>query len=304
MAELKCFELRDYFVFPMVGWGPKSDAVRRITQLFNVGEDTIGFIDDQPFEREEVRAGNPKVRVYTHDQATELLSREEFDVPVTDEARNRREFYQNQEVRQQFMEQSSGDYLTFLRQSQIRVNIARAMAAQIDRIHELVQRTNQMNFSGNRYSKSDLLATLASTDRECYLIDAEDIYGKYGYIGFAVVQPGEVPRVVDLAFSCRVQSKRVEHAVLSFLMSTYAARGASDFEIFYHATEKNQPIAQVFPDLECVELSRSGSDFVYRRSVAGDLPDTSVVTVTFDDATNGVGRSSVESRVPPKVGST
>ena len=304
MTELARFELRDYFVFPMVGWGPKSVAVRRIMQLFNVGEDTIGFIDDQPFEREEVRAGNPKVRVYAHDQASELLSREEFDVPLTDEARNRREFYQNQEVRQQVMEQSDDDYLEFLRQSQIRVNVERALGAQIDRIHELVQRTNQMNFSGNRYSKTDLLATLSSTDYECYLIDAEDIYGKYGYIGFAVVRPDEVPRVVDLAFSCRIQSKRVEHAVLSFLMSTYEARGALNFEICYHATEKNQPIAQVFPDLECIELSCNGNDFVYGRSLAGHLPDTSMVIVTFNDAASAFGDSLIRECLLPKEGST
>ena len=278
----------------MIGWGPKSDAVRRIVRSFNVGEDTIAFIDDQPFEREEVRAGNPKVRVYSHDQATEILAREEFDVPVTDEARKRRSFYRTEEVRNLALEQSSGDYLAFLEQSQVRVRVALAGSDQIERIHELVQRTNQMNFSGNRYSKPDLQATLSRTDRECYLIDAQDNYGKYGYIGFAVVRPGEVPRVVDLAFSCRVQSKRVEHAVLVFLMARYAARGADQFEIFFHATEKNQPIAQVFPDLACAEVSRDGNNFVYGRSVAAELPDTSVVTVTFDDSVRDAGLPSSE----------
>lgn len=289
LAELERLGLRDYFVFPMISWGPKSDAVRRIVRSFNVGEDTIAFVDDQPFEREEVRVGNPKVRVYSHDLATDLLAREEFDVPVTDEARNRRSFYRTEEVRNLALEQSSGDYLAFLKQSQIRVRVALAGSDQIERIHELVQRTNQLNFSGNRYSKSDLHATLSRTDRECYLIDAQDNYGKYGYVGFAVVRPGEVPKVVDLAFSCRVQSKRVEHAVLVFLMATYAARGARQIEIFYHSTDRNQQIAQVFPDLECAEISRDGSNFVYGRSVAGELPDTSVVTVTFDGSGHGAG---------------
>jgi FkbH-like protein len=281
LEQLERFGLREYFVFPMIGWGPKSDAVRRITRSFNVGEDTIAFIDDQPFEREEVRAGNPKVRVFRHDQYTELLERAEFDVPVTDEARGRRLFYQNEEVRQQVLEESNGDYLAFLKQSDIRVRIETASVDQLDRIHELVQRTNQMNFSGNRYSKQDLLATLASAERECYLIEAEDNYGKYGYIGFVVVKPGSVPRVVDLAFSCRVQSKRVEHAVLIFLMGLYADRGASDFEVGYHATDRNAQVAQVFPDLGFAEAFRKESDFVYRRSIAGDLPENSVITVHF-----------------------
>jgi FkbH-like protein len=281
LAELERLGLRDYFVFPAISWGPKSDAVRQITRSFNVGEDTVAFIDDQPFEREEVRSGNPMVRLYTHEDVTGLLAREEFDVPVTDEARSRRAFYQNEEVRQQALSASSRDYLAFLRQSNIRIEIARSSGAQIDRIHELVQRTNQMNFSGNRYSKADLLATLASHSHECFLVDAEDNYGKYGSIGFAVVRRGEVPRVIDLAFSCRIQSKRVEHAVLTSLMAHYAASGASELEVSYRATEKNQQVAQVFHDLGFLQATHNDNDSVYRRDTTFDEPPAQVVTVTF-----------------------
>ena len=281
LAELDRLGLRDYFVFPAIGWGPKSEAVRRITSSFNVGEDTVAFIDDQAFEREEVRSRNPKVRVYRVDEVDDLLRREEFDVPVTEEARNRRLFYQNDEVRQHAMQQSNGSYIEFLKQSNIRVHIAVASVEQIERIHELVQRTNQMNFSGRRYSKRDLQATLSSPRHECYLIDAEDSYGKYGYIGFAVLDPGPVPRVVDLAFSCRVQAKRVEHAVLVFLMEKYAALGAREFEVFYRASERNAQIAEVFPDLGFTEAARDGADCVYRRDISASLPENNIVAVTF-----------------------
>ena len=284
IAELERLGLRDYFVFPVIGWGPKSEAVRQITELFNVGEDTIAFVDDQAFEREEVRAGNPNVRLYRHDEAIELLQREEFDVPVTEEARNRRMFYQNEEVRQQAMEQSTGGYIEFLKRSNIRAHITAASVQQIERIHELVQRTNQMNFSGNRYKKPDLQAILASPEYESYLIDAEDNYGKYGYIGFAVVRRTRVPRVIDLAFSCRVQSKRVEHAVLIFLMERYAGLGASDFEISYRATEKNAPIAQVFSDLACGEAFHQGADFIYHYDISKKLPEKVAVAVTYSES--------------------
>ena len=283
LVELERFGLRDFFVFPQINWGPKSESVRRITQSFNVGEDTIAFVDDQPFEREEVRAGNPKTQIYRHDELTDLLQREEFDVPVTEEARNRRFFYQTEELRKHAQEQSSGGYLEFLRQSNIRIHVLVASVAQIDRIHELVQRTNQMNFSGTRYRKKDLMVTLTNPEYECYLIDAVDKYGNYGNIGFAVVKRGQVPRVVDLAFSCRVQSKRVEHAVLIFLMQRYAALGAHLLEVSYRATDKNAQVAQVFSDLGFTEAQNTGSDFVYRYAIAGDLPKNTIVEVAFSD---------------------
>jgi FkbH-like protein len=285
LAEIERLGLRDYFVFSEISWGRKSEAVRRIVQSFNVGEDTVAFIDDQPFEREEVRSGNPRVRIYRHDEVAELLARAEFDVPATPEAQGRRRFYQNEAVRQQAMhqalEQPGTDYLEFLRRSNIRVTIAVASGDLLERVHELVQRTNQMNFSGYRYGKDDLRAMLSDDGLECFLVDAEDDYGKYGCIGFAAVRRGPVPHVQDLAFSCRVQAKRVEHAVLTSFMEYYAGRGARTLEVFYRGTERNALVAKVFGDLEFVEASRDGADVVYERSLTAGIPANDVVHVRF-----------------------
>jgi FkbH-like protein len=284
LAELGRFGLREYFVFPAIGWGPKSDSIRQIKQAFNVGEDSIAFIDDQPFELEEVLARNPKVRVYRHNEVAGLLQREEFDVPVTVDAGKRRMFYKTEEVRQQALQESTVDYLEFLKQSGVRIVIEKAAASQVDRIHELVQRTNQMNFSGNRYSKSDLLAVLLDRQMECYFIDAQDRFGKYGYIGFAVVQPRAVPRVTDMAFSCRIQAKRVEHAVLIALSEKYEQDGASAIEVFYHATDRNAQVAQVFGDLGFTEASRyESNNFVYRLDLSRGRPEQNIVTVLWKD---------------------
>lgn len=285
LAEIERLGLRDYFVFPEISWGRKSEAVRRIVKSFNVGEDTVAFIDDQPFEREEVRSANPAVRLYRHDEVADLLARDEFDVPVTAEARSRRGFYQNEAIRrqalQQVLDQPGSDYLEFLKRSNIRVTIATASADLLDRVHELVQRTNQMNFSGHRYSKDDLRAMLSDEALECFLIDAEDDFGKYGYIGFAAVRRGPTPRVKDLAFSCRIQSKRVEHAVLTSFMEYYAKQGARTLEVLYRGTEKNAPVARVFADLDFAEASRDGTDVVYAHALSAGIGRNDVIQVHF-----------------------
>jgi FkbH-like protein len=288
LAQLERFGLREYFVFPMIGWGPKSEAIKQIKDAFNVGEDTLAFIDDQVFEREEVRARNPLVRVYSHEQCEGLLANEEFDVPQTPEARNRRAFYQSEEVRRQAIAQYSGGYLEFLQKCNIKINITVPTEENYERIHEIVQRTNQMNFSGTKYSKQDLLGVLRNPDRECFLIDADDNYGNYGYIGFCVVHPRPIPRVLDLMFSCRIQSKRVEHACLIFLMERYAAQGAARLEVRYHETDRNKPLAQVFSDL-CFEIeSRNNRDFNFEYDLTKKLPENSIVTVRFSGHSDGI----------------
>jgi FkbH-like protein len=217
-----------------------------------------------------------------------LLTREEFDVPQTQEAKSRRAFYQSEEVRRQAVAGFSGGYLEFLQKSNIAINIEVPTKDNYERIHEIVQRTNQMNFSGTKYSKQDLFSILQDADRECFLIDAVDNYGKYGYIGFCVVRPGPVPRVLDLMFSCRVQSKRVEHAFLLFLMQRYAAKGAREFEVRYRETERNKPLAQVFSDLGFETKSRNDREFIYGFDLAKKLPENRIVKVQFPENSDAV----------------
>jgi FkbH-like protein len=283
LAQLERFGLREYFVFPMIGWGPKSEDIKQIKEAFNVGADTLAFIDDQIFEREEVKASNPLVRTYSHEQCASLLTNEEFDVPKTQEARNRRVFYQSEEVRRHAIAQYSGGYLEFLQKSNITINITGPTEENYERVHEIVQRTNQMNFSGTKYSKQDLLDVLRTQDRECFLINADDNYGHYGYIGFCVVRPKPIPRVLDLMFSCRIQSKRVEHAFLTFLMKRYLAQGASRFEVRYRETDRNKPLAQVFSDLGFAIKGRKDRDFNFEYDLTKGLPENSIVTVQFSE---------------------
>jgi hypothetical protein len=40
----------------------KSASIEAIARAFNFGIDTIAFVDDQPFERDEVRFAHPTVR--------------------------------------------------------------------------------------------------------------------------------------------------------------------------------------------------------------------------------------------------
>jgi len=288
LRQLEYFGLREYFVFPMISWAPKGEAVRQIREAINVGEDTLAFIDDQAFEREEVKACNPLVRVYSHEQCASLLSSPEFDVPITQEAQTRRAFYKTEEIRRKAVVQRSGSYLEFLKKSNIIINITVPGEGQFERIHEIAQRTNQMNFSGTKYSREDLRKVLADKDRECFLIGADDRYGHYGYIGFGVVSLERVPQVIDLMFSCRIQSKRVEHAFLVFLMERYAESGASVLGVRYCQTDRNMALAQVFGDLGFEVQSQKDREFQYAYDLRGALPDNSLITVHFTDCSEAL----------------
>lgn len=278
MAELERFGLADYVVFPKIGWGPKSASLRAAIEDFNVGADTVVFVDDQPFERAEVAAALPSVRVLGTDELDGLLDRPEFSPPVTADSSRRRQFYRDEEARAGVRQHHADDYEEFLRSCNLRLELIFGARDLDDRIHELVQRTNQMNFSGSKYRRDELERYLDDDGYDHVVMRASDRFGDYGIIGFALIRR-EGPVLWDLTFSCRVQSKRVEHAFLAHLLHRARAGGASRFEARYRRTDRNQPVAAVFDDLRFELAGRDGDEHRYAFDLDRSLPTVDVVTV-------------------------
>ncbi|MGA9355575.1 MAG: hypothetical protein WBV46_17935, partial [Terriglobales bacterium] len=183
-----------------------------------------------------------------------LPEMKECQVPVTDESRERRKMYQVEAKRQDMAAEFKNDYFAFLRDCQIQLWIRPMTEENVERVHELTQRTNQMNFSGNRYDRDVLKTILASSHLDTYVLSCEDRFGSYGVVGFSIVDRRE-PRMTDLMFSCRVQSKRVEHAFLGYIMRTYITELGKDFWANYRKTSRNAPSGKVFADLGMEDTS-------------------------------------------------
>jgi FkbH-like protein len=279
LAVLKKFEIDEYFLSPQISWLPKSDAVRAIARQLNIGLDTLLFVDDSEFELRQVGAALPEVRTLNSTRYLEIADLEECQVPVTEESRNRRKMYRVETQRRDAVEKFADDYMAFLRHCEIRMNIRPMIEENLERVHELTQRTNQMNFSGNRYDRSVLKQILSTSHLDTYVLDVEDRFGTYGVVGFCIVD-NRVPLMTDLMFSCRIQSKRIEHAFLAYLIRKYAANTGKEFWANYRKTPRNAPSGQVFSDIGMQEFENK--DGVCRLVFPKDrvVPDDGVVKIT------------------------
>ncbi len=283
LQVLKRFKLDEYFLFPQISWQPKSQAVQTIARELNIGMNTLVFVDDSDFELREVASACPDVRTIHAEQYRSLPGIEVCQVQVTAEGSDRRKMYQLESARQQVATDFGQDYLAFLRHCEITLNIRPLTEANIDRVHELTQRTNQMNFSGNRYTRDLLREILSASHLDAWVLDCEDRFGSYGVIGFSIVDRRE-PRMTDLMFSCRVQSKRVEHAFLAFLIRRHITETGRDFHANYRATERNAPSGRVFADLGMREMGISDgvSDLVFPKDQT--LEDDEIVRLNVHQA--------------------
>jgi FkbH-like protein len=145
-------------------------------------------------------------------------------------------------------------------------------------VHELTQRTNQMNFSGNRYNRDTLKRILATPHIETYVLSCEDRFGSYGIAGFGIVDSRE-PRMTDLMFSCRIQSKRIEHAFLGHIIQKYISQKGKDFFANYRKTPRNAPAGKVFTDLGMDEVGAADGITSLVFPAGRRMPDDEVITI-------------------------
>ncbi|SHN12355.1 HAD-IIIC family phosphatase [Roseibium suaedae] len=264
-AALKHFGLSDLFFTKEVSFEPKSSAVARILALVRFAHEACLFVDDTAFEREEVAHAFAGLRTVTPEQFLESFQ-QPGDWAISsseEESQRRKSSYISEQVRRQAEAQHSGTFRQFLRDSALAVKVGPGSLEAAGRISELTLRTNQINFSSNRYQVDQVKDLLASAQHESYLAAAADRYGDYGVIGFACLRyEGEIAVVQDLMLSCRIQGKGVEAALITVLAEKAKLRGAKQLTGLYRPTRRNGQISGVYQSLG---FAQAGDEGEYQR---------------------------------------
>jgi FkbH-like protein len=229
MAQLAEFGLGDYFLYPQINWNPKSLSIQAIAKSLNIGLDTFAFIDDQPYEREEVSFGCPDVLcIDAADVPTVLHLPRMMPRFITPESQLRRIMYQSDVERHKAETESAGPSEEFLATLDMSFLIKPAAESDLQRAEELTMRTHQLNTTGYTYSYDELHQLIHSDDHLLLVASLKDKYGPYGTIGLALVELGMTFWTIKLLLmSCRVMSRGVGTIMMSYIMSRAKEAGAT-----------------------------------------------------------------------------
>ena len=220
------------FAVRRINWRPKHENIREIADSLNLWLYAMVFWDDSPAERELVKQMLPQVEVPSFpDSPVELatalteLYRKFFQKPrLTAEDREKTRQYAQYEQRNR-LEEQVGDFGQYLRRLQIRVE-PMDPAAHMERLVQLVNKTNQFNLTTLRYSLEEMQNIVADSSKKVYLYRVEDCFGDYGIVSAAIVDlAGESPLVEEWVLSCRVMGKQVEDALLGHMEAELLAAG-------------------------------------------------------------------------------
>ena len=275
-AKLEEFGLWDYFIYPQINWNAKSEAVKEIAKCINIGINTLAFVDDQAFEREEVSFACPDVLCIDSAEMEQIPKMERL-IPkyVTTDSKNRRKMYQNDIARNQAEKEFVGTKEAFLAGLQMKFSICSAREEDLQRAEELTVRTHQLNSTGYVYSYDELKQMISDDRFDVLVTRLEDKFGVYGTIGLAVVekQRPDLWRLNLLLMSCRVMSKGVGNVLMNYIINCARDAGAA-LEAQFVPTNKNRMMYITykfngFHEKETGETVLMEADMSYERK----LPD-------------------------------
>ncbi|AUB43288.1 putative enzyme involved in methoxymalonyl-ACP biosynthesis (plasmid) [Nostoc flagelliforme CCNUN1] len=220
MLKLEEFGLHEYFIYPQINWNSKASSIQRIAQSINIGMDAIAFIDDQPFELEEVNFSLPDVLCINTANFGQLLNMPEMNPRfITKDSKDRRLMYLSDIKRNQVEEKFVGSKEEFLTTLKMRFTISSAKEEDLQRAEELTVRTNQLNTTGYTYSYEELNHFRQSDKHKLLIASLDDKYGSYGKIGLALIECQDTTWTIKLLLmSCRVMSRGVGTIMLNHII--------------------------------------------------------------------------------------
>lgn len=278
LPVLKRLNIEEYFVYKMINWNAKSQNLKQTADMLNINIDTFAFIDDSVYERNEVKTNLPCVRVYKETDVDKITSLPEFDVEVTKDSKNRRQMYLTEVKRKDLKVNYTGSNVDFLRDCEIEIDITNPIDEEtINRCYELVQRTNQLNLSGKKYSKENFLEKISKEKDKSYVVHCRDKFGVYGQVGYFVAEKFDDDLyITEFAMSCRVAGKYVESAIINWLKNNYNIQN-----IYFKGVNntKNKLLIDTLAGIGMIDESKIADELLLRISTKDDAKHFDVVKV-------------------------
>ncbi len=210
--KLQELHLLDYFVFNSIDWTPKGTRIQSILDNIGLRAENTLFIDDNMVNLNEARYYEPNIHIAEPAILQDLIHYYN-SVEAKDLEHSRLKSYRVLEQKQISKSQYS-DNTAFLFSTNTRVEIKKDCLQHLDRIEELVNRTNQLNYTKRRCSRDELSQLLSDTTVDAGYVVVEDNFGKYGIVGFYAIKNNEC---IHFLFSCRTIGQGVEQYVYSIL---------------------------------------------------------------------------------------
>jgi len=234
-------------IYPVeIHWNAKSSSVAKILKTWNIAADTVVFVDDSPMELAEVEAEHPGIECilfpkddYAAGYRMLRSIRDKFgkERVSDDDAIRLESIRRGAEFQEAASEGAASD--EFLEAADATISIDFQAPLDDARVLELVNKTNQFNLNGVRYTEADWQRINSQPGAFTIAVAYEDKFGPLGKI--AVLQGHSNSNALHVnawVMSCRAFARRIEHQCMKALFEKF---GAERVVLNYTQTPRNGP---------------------------------------------------------------
>lgn len=204
----------DYFVFPSIDWTPKSNRIHCIITDMNLRPDNVLFLDDEPANLQRALLLSEALMCGGADTLCNALWEQLSSLPLDPSCKRLQQYRELQNKVSAKKNYDSDE--EFLRISGIQVTIGDDCDVEYERIYELINRTNQLNYTKQRRTKEEVEALLKNPKYRCGYICCMDCFCDYGIVGFFALD-SKTNSLEHFLFSCRTIGMGVEQFVYAYL---------------------------------------------------------------------------------------
>ncbi len=240
--------LDDFSAFK-ANWNPKPDNIREIATELNIGLDSMVFVDDNPVERALIADQLPEVAVpdvgSDVSRFAEILESERFfEVHrVVQDDLNRSAYYSSNAQRNLY-QAAFRDYGEFLASLEMTAEIAPFSSLYLERITQLINKTNQFNLTTKRYTSAEVEVMAQDPKFVTLYGRLSDRFGDNGLVSVLVGRIVGTSLEMDLwLMSCRVLNREMELAMFDALTEQCQARGVHTIVGVFIPSKKNKMVA-------------------------------------------------------------
>jgi len=211
-------EIWDYFVFPHIAFTAKGEFIKQIIKDMQLRDSNVLFIDDNKSNLEEARFYNPELQIL-HANDIELLLKLPNIKGNPDPEHKRLEQYKMLQKRHDYRKEQD-DNISFLYNSDIHIKITPTIPnneEEAERVHDMIMRTNQLNFTKKRISLDEVKTLLNDPNLRSETVRVYDRFGDHGVVGWFCLSKMPKSELIHFLFSCRIINLGIEQYVYAFL---------------------------------------------------------------------------------------
>jgi FkbH-like protein len=280
-----------------VSWEPKPYLVSEIASSLNLGLENLAFIDDSPFERQAVADLCKGIRTFDPNECADNLNSIEFE-PAAGATRGivRQDWQRADERRKESQRLTSESYEEFLMKTNMRMRVRKATLSDVDRIVEVIARTNQLNATRLRLSRAEVVSRITGGCHVLVVVELRDNFGDFGIVGVLIAAQEERSWTIEeLAFSCRAMGRSIEAKTLNLFLNWAHRAGTERVDLHYRPSDRNAGMRSILEQggLQPAQ-SNSGADVIFSISDYTTLrePAASWLNVELEEGLEGVSRES------------